>query len=98
MCALEHMCGAELQKTHTVVACVGRKLVAEQSSWAWLGSRTGSLEHLSPLWPLDRSMHSEGYIPGSNLAVISLASIFQNLLRISLAWKGKELVPKAPGG
>lgn len=77
---------------------LGRKLVAEQSSWACLGSRTGSLEHLSPLWPLDTSIYSEGYIPGSNLAVISLASIFQNLLRISLAWKEKELVPKAPRG
>lgn len=98
MCALEHMCGAELQKSHAVVAGVGRKLVAEQSSWACLGSRTGSLEHLSPLWPLDSSIYSEGYIPGSNLAVISLASIFQNLLRISLARKEKELVPKAPRG
>ena len=25
MCALEHMCGAELQKSHAVVACVGEE-------------------------------------------------------------------------
>ena len=64
MCALGHMRVLEQSFGRAIWRW---QVLGKESSWAWLGSSTGSLEHLSPLWPLGSSTHSEGYFPGSSM-------------------------------
>lgn len=72
-------------------------VLGKESSWAWLGSSTGSLEHLPPLWPLGSSIHSEAYFPGSSMQSSPWPPSYRVsvLLRIRLVWKEKGLVQHA---